>query len=73
MVSENTTGEQSVKAIILIAAALLSGCATCERHPTACMVGGAVIAGTVVAMAAAHNGGQPPQPQTPSPRAWYVK
>lgn len=61
----------NLRAIAVVSALLLGGCATCERHPTACVVGGAVLAGTVVAMAAAHN--PPPQPTNPTVRAWYTK
>ena len=35
---------------------LLSGCATCQEHKTACAVGAVVIAGVVVAAAASNHG-----------------
>lgn len=51
-----------MKTTIILAALILSGCATCERHPTICVVGTVVIAGTAVAMAEAHHGTTLPPP-----------
>jgi hypothetical protein len=33
----------------------LAGCATCERHPVACGIGGALIVGSVAATIAAND------------------
>lgn len=35
-----------IASVLLLA--LLSGCATCERHPTGCAIAGTLIAGAVV-------------------------
>jgi hypothetical protein len=42
-------------ATLSLALTLLAGCATCRDHPAACAVAGAVVAGSTVAIVAAHN------------------
>lgn len=44
-----------MKTIALIACLGVSACATCERHPIACSIGGAIIVGTAVATIEANN------------------
>jgi hypothetical protein len=50
---------------LLLTAALLSGCATCRDHPTACAVGTAVVVGSVAAFAASHDHHEPERSITP--------
>jgi len=38
-----------MKIVSIFALALLTSCATCERHPTACAVAGTLVAGAVIA------------------------
>lgn len=42
---------------IIASILLLSGCATCQEHKTACAVGAVVVGGAVVAAAASHSSG----------------
>jgi uncharacterized protein YceK len=45
-----------MRAILTVAVlALLSGCATCERHPIACRTAVVVIAGGIVYAASTHH------------------
>lgn len=44
-----------MKILALIATLAMTGCATCERHPTFCAVGAAVVVGSVAATIAMHN------------------
>ena len=41
-----------------LVAIMLAGCATCERHPAACSVAGAVLVGVAVYSITHANGGQ---------------
>jgi hypothetical protein len=43
----------------LLMAVLLAGCATCDHHPVACLIGGAVVVGSVAATIQAHNDRDP--------------
>lgn len=41
----------------LVAALLLAlgGCATCQQHPTACAIGGAIVVGSIAASYGRHD------------------
>jgi len=41
--------------ILLLLSLLLSGCATCERHPYVCAAGTAIIAGSIAASVQHHH------------------
>jgi hypothetical protein len=41
--------------IVILAALVLSACATCRQYPVACAIGSAVIVGSVAATVAAHS------------------
>jgi hypothetical protein len=44
-----------MKAALLALVLALSGCATCQQHPTACAIAGAVIAGSIAATVVAND------------------
>jgi hypothetical protein len=46
---------EALKSLLLAAVLLVSGCATCERHPVACTVAGAIVAGSVAATIEQHH------------------
>lgn len=44
-----------ITAISATALLALGGCATCQQHPVYCAIGGAIIVGSVAAIAAQHG------------------
>lgn len=42
-------------ATLITVAFVASGCATCERHPVACAIGGVIVAGSVIAIVENNN------------------
>ena len=54
---------------LILAAALLGGCAICDRHPTGCAV--TAVVATAVIVGAAERRREPVQPAPPPPRQWW--
>jgi len=46
---------KALKSLLLAAVLLVSGCATCQQHPVACTVAGAIVTGSVVATIEQHH------------------
>lgn len=53
--ADMTKGSNTRLAAIVIALLALTGCATCQRHPYICAVGGAVIVGSIAASYASDH------------------
>jgi hypothetical protein len=50
------------RSLTLFVFLVLSGCATCQRHPVACSIAGAIVVGSVAATVAANSGHDQRQP-----------
>lgn len=53
--------------LAVLVALALAGCATCQRHPLACGVGAALIAGSIAAAAHSDRGPEPGRAIGPGP------